>query len=275
MSADGDIPTRIDRVELRCSDVEASAEFYRRLVGLETSELGPDEARLRAPGGEGPLLVLRRAERPGPAPRAAAGLFHTAFRFPDRAGLAAALRRCSSELRHPLTGASDHGVSEALYLDDPDGIGIELYRDRPVGEWPQVEPGERVRMFTEPLDLHDLIATDRGEEPPAASAGVDIGHVHLKVADPEAAAEFWTGPAGMELMTRFGADAIFCAKDGYHHHVGANAWLSRGAALEPAEGAGLDAVAIRADAGAGPERLTTPDGVTVLIEAGDDATPPA
>lgn len=269
----GDIPTRIARVELRCSDVEASAEFYRRLVGLEVAELGLDEARLRAPECSLPLLVLRRAERPGPSPRQATGLFHTAFRYPDRAGLAAALRRCATELRYPLTGASDHGVSEALYLDDPDGLGIELYRDRPADRWPQVSPGERVRMFTEPLDLHDLIAADSGAETPEAAAGLDIGHVHLKVADPEAAAEFWTGPAGMELMTRFGADAVFLAKDGYHHHIGANAWLSRGAEREPADGAGLDAVAIRSDEDAAAERLTTPDGIAVLVEAPAGAAP--
>ena len=270
MSSPGpaDIPTRIARVELRCSDVEGSAEFYRRLVGLEIATLGLDEARLRAPDAEQPLLVLRRASRPGPSPRRATGLFHTAFRFPDRAGLAAALRRCAGELDQPLTGASDHGVSEALYLDDPDGLGIELYRDRPAGQWPQVGPGERVRMFTEPLDLHDLIAADRGADAPEAAAGVDIGHVHLKVADPEAAADFWTGPAGMELMTRYGADAVFLANDGYHHHIGANAWLSRGAGPEPAEGTGLDAVAIRADAGGQAGTLTSPDGVPIIVEAG-------
>ena len=264
--AAGDMPTRIARVELRCSDVEASAEFYRRLVGLELTTLGLDEARLRAPGGDRPLLVLRRAVRPGPSPRQATGLFHTAFRFPDRAGLAAALRRCATELDHPLSGASDHGVSEALYLDDPDGLGIELYRDRPADQWPQVSPGERVRMFTEPLDLHDLIAADSGADTPEAAAGLDIGHVHLKVADPEAAAEFWTGPAGMELMTRFGADAVFLAKDGYHHHIGANAWLSRGAQREPVDGVGLDAVAIAADPGAPAQALASPDGIPVLVE---------
>jgi catechol 2,3-dioxygenase len=265
-AAGGDIPTRIARVELRCSNVEASAEFYARLVGLEASELGLDEARLHAPDETATALVLRRAERPGRAPRQATGLFHTAFRFPDRAGLAAALRRCANELRLPLTGASDHGVSEALYLDDPDGLGIELYRDRPAEQWPRVEPGERVRMFSEPLDLHDLIGADERAGLPEAAAGVDIGHVHLKVADPEAAAAFWTEQAGMELMTRFGADAVFLAKDGYHHHVGANAWMSRGAAREPADGPGLDAVAIHADTGAAGAALETPDGVAVLAE---------
>ena len=266
--AGGDIPTRVARVELRCSDVEASAEFYARLVGLEVAGGGAERVELRAPGGGAALLVLSRAERPGPAPRRASGLFHTAFRFPDRAALAAALRRCANELQHPLTGASDHGVSEALYLDDPDGLGIELYRDRPREQWPQVGPDERVRMFTAALDLQELSAAGQDQERPSA-AGLDIGHVHLKVADPEEAARFWTEDAGMELMTRYGADAVFLAKDGYHHHIGANAWLSRGAGPEPAEGAGLGAVAIRADEGGARQRLTTPDGVSILLEPGE------
>jgi catechol 2,3-dioxygenase len=260
-----DIPTRIRRVELRSSDVEASADFYARLVGLEPVELGAERALLAPPGGGDALLGLSRAERPGQAPRRATGLFHTAFRYPSRAGLAAALRRVASELEHPLTGASDHGVSEALYLDDPDGIGIELYRDRPVAEWPQPVGDERVRMYTEPLAIGELIAADAGAAAPQASAGVDVGHVHLKVADPEEAARFWTEEAGMELMTRFGADAAFLGMDGYHHHVGVNSWMSRGAAAEPSDGPGLEAVALALDVTAG--ELRTPDGVRILAES--------
>jgi catechol 2,3-dioxygenase len=260
----GDIPTRIARVELRCSDVEQSADFYRRLVGLEASEVGLEHAALRAPDGGEPILVLRRAERAGAAPRAASGLFHTAFRFRDRPALGAALRRIASEMAYPITGASDHGVSEAIYLDDPDGLGIELYRDRPRAEWPQPAAGEAVRMFTEPLDLDGVASADSGAAPAEASAGVDVGHVHLKVADPEGAAAFWQREVGMELMTRFGRDAVFLALDGYHHHVGANSWMSRGADLEPAEGPGLAAVAVRA--GQSGRTLETPDGVPVLLE---------
>lgn len=259
-----DIPTRIARVELRVSDVEASAGFYAKLVGLEQDLVSAERAELRAPGmngGGAPCLVLVKAERPGRAPMRAAGLFHTAFRYPDRAALAAALRRTGLELRHPLTGASDHGVSEALYLDDPDGLGIELYRDRPQDEWPASEPGERVHMFTAPLDLDDLIAADSGAGADMAGVGVDIGHVHLKVADVDAAARFWTESAGMEEMTRYGPDAVFLGQDGYHHHVGANTWASRGMKLEPAEGPGLERVAIYSDEPGEP--LTTPDGVPV------------
>jgi catechol 2,3-dioxygenase len=261
-----DIPTRIAQVDLRVSDIEASAAFYAQVVGLEVGAASADRAELRPfglNGGGAPCLVLHRAEQPGRAPMRAAGLFHTAFRFRDRAALAAALRRTALELQHPLTGASDHGVSEALYLDDPDGLGIELYRDRPVEDWPQPNPDERVHMFTAPLDLDDLHAADSDAPPEIASLGVDIGHVHLKVGDVDAAAAFWTDVAGMDLMQRFGPDAVFCGRDGYHHHVGANTWASRGQALEPAEGPGLHKVSLFADEGEPTEPLTTPDGVPI------------
>jgi len=255
-----DLPSRIARVTLRCSDVERSAELYARLVGLEVASLGAEQAALRPPEGDEPCLVLCRAERPGQAPRRATGLFHTAFRYPTRAGLAAALGRIG-ELGARFSGASDHGVSEALYLDDPDGLGIELYRDRPRSEWPEPAPGERVRMFTAPLDLADLaVAAEEGApEPPGA--GVDIGHVHLKVADTVSAERFWTERVGLELMTRFGDDAIFLARDGYHHHLGANSWQSRGAPREPLAGPGLDSVALYGDSAA--ETAETPDGIPV------------
>lgn len=258
-----DFPTRIARVTLRCSDVEASAESYAGLVGLEIASLGAEEARLCSPGGDEPCLVLRRAERPGQAPRRASGLFHTAFRYPTRAGLAAALQRIG-ELDARFSGAADHGVSEALYLDDPDGLGIELYRDRPRDEWPAAGPGERVRMFTAPLDLKDLASSAAAAEESERGlpgAGVDVGHVHLKVADTAAAERFWTESIGLDLMTRFGGDAIFLARDGYHHHVGANSWQSRGAEREPLSGPGLDEVALYADSPT--PTAVTPDGIPV------------
>lgn len=248
----------VERIELRVSDVERSAGFYARVTGMTARSLGLDRAELGAPDGGPVRLVLRRAERPGQALRRAAGLFHTAFRYPTRAGLAAALQRLLEE-RVGLSGASDHLVSEALYLDDPDGLGIELYRDRPREQWPEPGPGQKVAMATLPLDLEDLLREERGD-----SAGVDVGHVHLKVAEIPPAIDFWTREVGMELMTMYGADAAFLADDGYHHHVGANVWMSRGQPLEPPEGPGLDAVVI----GGAPERreLRTPDGVPVLLE---------
>ena len=204
------------------------------------------------------LVELRESDAPGPAPQRAAGLFHTAFRYPTRPQLGATLRGLLRE-RAPLTGASDHLVSEALYLDDPDALGIELYRDRPRDTWPAPDPGERVKMDTLPLDLNALAAEAEGD-----ATGVGIGHVHLKVADVEAATEFWTEEVGLELMTGWAGQAAFLAAGGYHHHIGVNAWYSRGAALEPPEGPGLDAVVL---GGTGrSEELRTPDGVRVVLE---------
>lgn len=255
-----DLPSRIRSVELRCSDVERSADIYARLTGLEVAELGADRGALRRPGSAEDLLVLHRAERPERAPRSATGLFHTAFRFPDRPALAAALVRLADELSLSLTGVADHGVSEALYLDDPDGLGIELYRDRPQREWPQVGPGERVHMFTAPLDVSELAAeADAGD-----GRAPDIGHVHLKVADVGESEAFWIDVAGLEPMTRFGSDASFLALDGYHHHIGINSWSSRGAEPEPATGPGLQTLIVETGAGA---TVRTPDGVEVELWA--------
>jgi len=251
----------IARVALRVSDVDRSIDWYGRVVGLALRERENGFATLGAPDGGPVLLELRAAERPGTAPRAAAGLFHTAFRYPTRSQLGAALQRIVSG-RESFTGASDHAVSEALYLDDPDGMGVEIYRDRPRDEWPPPRSGDRVFMTTEPLDVEGVLGTAAGDLPDAA-AGTDVGHVHFKVADVEQAVAFWTQEAGMELMARYGADAAFIADEGYHHHVGANSWYSRGAQLEPQDGPGLDRVVI---AGAPARTLPTPDGVEIVFE---------
>jgi catechol 2,3-dioxygenase len=232
----------IRRVDLRVADVARSSAFYDTIVGPQVSE----------------LLTLRASERPGPAPRRATGLFHTAFVYPTRGQLGAALLRVASE-RAAFSGASDHLVSEALYLDDPDALGIELYRDRPRETWPAPEPGEKVRMDTLPLDLQALAAEAEGD-----SGGVRIGHVHLKVGDVDEAVRFWTQEVGLDLMAGWAGQAAFLAADGYHHHIGVNAWHSRGADPEPPDGPGLDAVVIGGTGRA--DELRTPDGLRVVLE---------
>jgi catechol 2,3-dioxygenase len=232
---------QIERVALRVADPEASARYYETIVGPRAEE----------------LLELRQSAKPGPAPRRATGLFHTAFLYPSRAQLGAALLRVA-EARAPFTGASDHLVSEALYLDDPDALGIELYRDRPRDAWPQPGPGEKIHMDTLPLDLDALAREAEGGDD-----GLTIGHVHFKVSDVEESARFWTDDVGLELMTAWAGQAAFLAADGYHHHVGVNAWMSRGADREPLDGPGLDEVVL---SGTGRDaELETPDGVRIVL----------
>ncbi len=252
--------TAVARVELRVDDLAAAVAFYRDVAGLAVAERDGERTALGAPGG--PVLVALRADGVrGRAPRRATGLFHTALRYPTRAALGDALRRVAGS-GVPLAGASDHGVSEALYLDDPAGNGVELYWDRPREAWPPPGPGARVGMFTRPLDLAGLAAQ---AEPGVGGAGVDVGHVHLKVGHVEAAVAFATATLGLELTQRFGDQAAFLAADGYHHHVGVNTWLSRGAAPGPPNRAGLDRVVLVAPDEHEPARVQDPDGLEVLL----------
>ena len=237
--------TAVKRIDLRVDDLDAAVGFYRDVVGLEA-----DGATLRVPGGA-ELVRLTNDGVTGAAPRRAAGLFHTAFRYPTRGDLSDALRRAAPY----LTGASDHGVSEALYLDDPAGNGVELYWDRPREVWPP-------DMFTAPLDLQDL--AEQGAGAPRAPEGTDIGHVHLKVSDLPRAEGFWVGDLGFDVMHRYGDQAAFVATGGYHHHVGLNTWMSQGAPLGPRERAGVERVVFATDGEA--REAADPDGITVVLE---------
>ncbi|HWI08513.1 MAG TPA: VOC family protein, partial [Solirubrobacteraceae bacterium] len=174
-----------------------------------------------------------------PPPRGSTGLFHVAIRYPDRQALARALKRL---LEHgvPLDGASDHGVSVALYLRDPDDNGIELYADRPREAWPPPRhPDERVEMFTIALDMKDLMREVQREEPrEQASPGLVMGHVHLHVGDIERALAFYRDVLGFEVMANLGS-AAFVSAGGYHHHLGFNVWLGRAVEPLPPNTAGL------------------------------------
>ena len=246
--------TGVARVDLRVVDPAAALAFYTQVVGLEVAHDPCRGAPLRAPGGE-VLVTIHDEGVLRPAPRRAAGLFHTAFRYPTRADLSAALRRIAAHGAH-FTGASDHGVSEALYLDDPSGNGVELYWDRPRAEWPD-------DMYTAPLDLQDLATA--GTEAFLAPEGTDVGHVHLKVSDLVAAQDFYVADLGFEVMNRYGAEASFVATGGYHHHVGLNTWQSAGAGPNPPELAGLDRVVFSTDGESGTHR--DPDGIEAVLEA--------
>ncbi|MDQ3981761.1 MAG: VOC family protein, partial [Actinomycetota bacterium] len=174
----------------------------------------------------------------GPADPGATGLFHIAIRFPDRSSLGDALARLAAA--GVAVGAGDHAVSEALYVDDPDGNGVELYRDRTVEEWPSPTPEAMVPMVTLPVDLQGLVDDASGGR--AAPAGTEMGHVHLQVADVERTVAFYAGELGLDLTARMGGQAGFFSSNGYHHNIGANSWRSRGGAPARRERAGLERV---------------------------------
>jgi catechol 2,3-dioxygenase len=228
--------THVGPVELTVADLDRSLDYYRDVVGLRELSREDGVMRLGADGTE--LLALH--EQPGaePAPRST-GLFHFALLVPDREALARWLVHAARE-QVPISGMSDHLVSEAIYLRDPDWHGIEVYRDRPRSEWPR--SGDSIEMATLPLDTRDLV--DTLDDPQAAEfdglpAGTTMGHVHLQVADIPATERFYRDVLGFDVMARYGTDATFMAAGGYHHHLGANTWNSRGATPPPAGAAAM------------------------------------
>lgn len=225
-------------VELRVSDLSRALAFYQDDLGFEVVDQQNGGAALGS--GEAPANVivrLREHSGAGPKPRNSTGLYHYAVLLPERRHLARVLAHML-ERETPLQGASDHLVSEALYLADPDGNGIEIYRDRPRSEWSFRD--NELSMATLPLDLEDLLTEaggDRGQfEIPGGSR---IGHVHLHVADLEQAERFYSDLVGFEVMTRYGSQASFLSEGGYHHHLGINTWAGRGAPPPPPDAAGL------------------------------------
>jgi catechol 2,3-dioxygenase len=222
--------TRIGRVALRVADLASPVEFYRDVIGLTVQERTPERAVL---GAGDPLLVLDRVPDLPDRPETAAGLFHLAVRVPSREALGDALARVEEGWQ--LTGASDHGVSEALYLRDPEGNGVEIYRDRERAAWPTAAHG--VEMDTRPLDLDALRAAVAGDAPDRVPGDTDIGHVHLEVTSLPEAQAFYVDSLGLGVRQEWGDDALFVAAGDYHHHVGLNTWNGRTTATE---GRGLD-----------------------------------
>jgi catechol 2,3-dioxygenase len=229
-------------IRLTVADLAGMAAYYERAIGLRPvgdAAADGDEGVVRLGAAGGPPLVELVADAAAP-PRApsSCGLFHLALLVPDRGALAVALRRVAAAGER-LTGASDHLVSEALYLRDPEGNGIELYRDRPHDEWRRAENGE-LAMATLPLDLDDLLAAAPADATDAGMpAGTTLGHVHLQVADLAAAEAFYVGALGFDVTVRGYPGALFVAAGGYHHHLGLNTWESAGGPPAAAGARGL------------------------------------
>jgi catechol 2,3-dioxygenase len=259
---------RIGSVELAVSDLSRSADFYERVLGLPLISRDEDSALL-GPDSEHPLLALTALADPTSVPPGSTGLFHVAWLHPSRAALAETVRRVASE-RWLLDGASDHGVSEALYLSDPDGLGIEIYVDRPRELWERPADGHGVKMVTLPLDLDDLLATS-AEASAAMGADTAIGHVHLQVSDVPRAVAFYRDALGLDEQARL-PSAGFLSAGGYHHHIGVNSWQSQGGLPAPDSAPGLRQVEFKLSDAESLEalerRLAEGDN-----EAGGDAPP--
>jgi catechol 2,3-dioxygenase len=229
-------------VNLVVSDSRRSQSFYEGALGLRARELQDGGMAFGVPGDSGgQALVNVYGDSSAPAlDRGRTGLFHLAILLPSRADLGHALVRLA-QARWPLDGASDHLVSEALYLSDPDGNGIEIYRDRTRQEWRY--DGGQLQMATLPLDLRRIVA-ELGADPapqPSVPTGTIMGHVHLQVADLGDAEAFYHGVLGFDVTVRGYPGALFVSAGGYHHHLGLNTWNSAGSG--PAR---LGAVGLRA-----------------------------
>ncbi|OXM15189.1 VOC family protein [Paenibacillus herberti] len=218
----------IGKVRLKVTELERSIRYYRDILGFQVLSRTDGEAILGAADAE-PLVELE--ERPDAASvdrRSAAGLYHFAVLMPDRRSLGLVLRNMSEAGLH--IGQGDHGVSEALYITDPDGNGIEIYRDRPRSEW-KYDLGGNVKMGSDPVDVKGLLELAEGHEWKGLPAGTIIGHVHFHVADLQTSYNFYGGLMGFDMALDASQQmgALFISAGGYHHHIGLNIWAGQGA----------------------------------------------
>lgn len=231
------LPTaaHVGGVRLQVSDVQRSLEYYERVLGLRANTDTPDRPTLGPIGTDRPLVTLQTRSGVTRGRRGAIGLYHFAILLPDRAALGRFAAHVSA--LGLSVGMADHLVSEALYLSDPDGLGIEVYADRPRHAW-QLH-GRELAMTTDPLDVGDVIGAAGGERWDGAPAGTTIGHVHLHVGDLDAAEAFYHRALGLDKTVWSYPGALFMAAGGYHHHLGTNTW-ARGAPAADNEARLLD-----------------------------------
>jgi catechol 2,3-dioxygenase len=236
-------PMRIGMVTLRVRNLDVVSDFYRDVIGLAAIERSANRAELGAGGIR--LLALEAHPQAATEPRNAAGLYHTAFLMPTRKDLARWLVHAARH-RVPLSGFADHLVSESVYLDDPEGNGVEVYADRDPSSW-QWREG-MVAMATDELNIDDLLTlTDtRASDYAAAPEGLRIGHVHLRVGDLTQAESFYHGTVGLD-PTRRRNGASFLSSGRYHHHLGMNVWQSAGAGRRDDAATGLAWFALHVD----------------------------
>lgn len=231
-----DAGTTMGAVTLKVADRQKLARFYQEAIGLQLLRQTGDTATLGT--AERPLVYLRQLPH-GRSIAPASGLYHMALRVPTRQALANWLKHYSEVGGPNWQGSADHGVSNALYLSDPERNGIEIYWDLPREEWPRTGDGA-VEMYTRALDLQALVQEAEQNGWQGTAAETDMGHVHLKVASIPAARSFYVDTLGFELMVEWSGSALFVAAGGYHHHLGLNTWESRQAPSLTADAYGLE-----------------------------------
>jgi len=228
--------TFVGQVNIKVQSLERSLAFYQEVIGFKVFEKTDKSAKLTADG----KTVLLSIEQPSdviPKKGRTTGLYHFALLLPDRADLARILKHFL-QTGYPLQGASDHLVSEALYLADPDGNGIEIYIDRPASKWEWNE--QHVVMATQSLDAENLLAESMEQAWNGLPAGTVMGHIHLHVAELAKTEEFYTKGLGFDVVSRYGPQALFISSGKYHHHIGLNTWNGAGAPQPPANSVGLE-----------------------------------
>jgi len=258
--------TRMASVTLAVADLNRSLSFYRDLLGASVHDVGEGWASLGTTAGRS-WLHLHEQPEATPRPRRTSGLFHVALLVPTRAALGQVLSRLASS-GWPVDGAADHLVSEAIYLRDPDGLGLEIYRDSARAEWQW--QGDEVQMATDPLDVDGVLRTPGADAPWAGlPEGTSVGHVHLQVPDLLSAERLYCDTIGFAPMLRGYPGALFVAAGGYHHHVGLNVWAGLGAPPPPASAVGLRRLELEASVPVSAEYDDGATGVTVTIRPPD------
>ncbi len=228
----------INRINLVTHDLQRLKSFYTDILGFTSETADDGVVDLCTEIGQDPLITIEEQPLAPDRPANAPGLYHVAILMPSRKDLARHLKRLAEE-RYPLQGFADHGVSEAIYLADPDGNGIELYVDRPVDAWPRKKG--QIEMFTKSLDLEDLLSElqDADNSWDGIHPDARIGHIHLQVSDLAQSGAFYHDVLGYDFTQKNFPGALFLANDGYHHHIGLNSWNTKGTSPAPKGSAGL------------------------------------